>query len=160
VADHVAQRGADTTSPFLTLQYLHALARVSRPEAETLLQAIAERAETPTHDQVAWAEVALPAAQGIVSLSRGDPARAERALGRALPRLREIGGSHAQRDFFEQLHLDALLKAGNLSAAQQVLELRRGFDPDGGPLNRQLARVYTALGLPDQAQAARARIGG
>lgn len=159
VADHVAQRGADTTSPFLTLQYLHALARVARPEAETLMRAIVARAESPAHDQIAWAEVALPAARGIVALATGDAARAERDLGRALPRLHEIGGSHAQRDFFDQLHLDAILKSGALSAAQQVLERRRCFDPEGVPLNRQLAQIYDALGLPDQARAARARIG-
>lgn len=160
VAAHVAARGPDTTSPFLTLQYLHALARVARPEAEALMQAITNRAGTPTHDQMAWAEVALPAARGIVALARGDAATAHRDLGRALPRMSEIGGSHAQRDFFEQLHLEALLKAGALSAAQQVLELRRTFDPDGIPLNRQLAAVYEAAGLPGPAATARARIGG
>ena len=36
VADHVAARGADTVSPFLTLQYLYALARTGH--AWTLLE--------------------------------------------------------------------------------------------------------------------------
>lgn len=157
VASRIAARGADTVSPFLTLQYLFALARAGLPQAEALMTAIRARAETPAHDQGAWAEVALPAATGIMARARGNHAVAVRDLGRALPRMREIGGSHAQRDFFEQIHLDALLKGGDLSAAQQVLELRRGFDPDGIPLNRTLAMVYDAVGLPQQARVARAR---
>ena len=158
VADHVAKRGADTTSPFLALQYLFALERAQRPEAATLLEAIETRAATPAHDRLAWEEVALPVARGIAAHARGEAALAARLLGRALPRLQEIGGSHAQRDFFEQIHLDALIQAGALSAAQQVLELRRGYDPTGIPLNRQLAQVYDGLGLPGEAARARARI--
>ena len=158
VAEHVARRGADTTAPFLTLQYLYALERARRPEAARLMQAIAARAEAPSHDRTAWAEVALLAAQGIAAHARGDSALAARLLGRALPRMREIGGSHAQRDFFEQIHLDALIRAGDWSAAQQVLELRRVHDPDGIPLNRQLAQVYDAAGLPAEAARARARL--
>jgi len=67
VADHIAARGPDTVLPFLTLQYLYALARVGRAEAATLMQAVEQRAATQTHDQTAWAEVALPAAQGSPS---------------------------------------------------------------------------------------------
>lgn len=156
VATRIAARGADTVSPFLTLQYLYALARAGLPQAGALLAAIRTRAATATHDQLAWAEVALPAATGIIAHAAGDAAGAARDLGRALPRLREIGGSHAQRDFFDQIHLDALIRAGEASAAQQVLEIRRGFDPDAIPLNRMLAQVYETLGLPAQARQARA----
>ncbi len=159
VAGRIAARGADTVSPFLTLQYLYALARAGLPQAEALMQAIRARAAAPAHDQNAWAEVALPAATAIMAHAGGDFARAARDLSHALPRMREIGGSHAQRDFFDQIHLDALIKAGDLSAAQQVLELRRAFDPDGVPLNRLLGQVYEAVGLLEQAQTARRRLG-
>lgn len=153
LADHIARRGADTVSPFLSLQYLYALARADRPEAAPLMQAIEARAATPAHDQDAWADVALPAAQGILAHAAGNHAAAIRALGRALPRMAEIGGSHAQRDLFEQIHLDALIKAGRASAAQQVLQMRRTYDPGSIPLNRMLAQVYRDVGLPDQAKA-------
>lgn len=159
VANRIAARGADTVSPFLTLQYLFALARAGLPQAQGMMQAIRTRAETPTDDRAAWSEVALPAATGIIAHATGDFARAARELGRALPRMQEIGGSHAQRDFFDQIHLDALIRSGDTSTAQQVLELRRGFDPDGIPLNRMLAGVYDALGLPAQAAVARTRAG-
>jgi hypothetical protein len=157
VADHVARRGADTVNPFLTLQYLLALARTGRPEADALMASIRDRAATPAHDRSAWAEVALPAAEGILAHQRGDHALAVAKLAQSLPRMAEIGGSHAQRDLFEQLHLDALIRSGRASAAQQVLEMRRLYDPDGVPLNRALARVYEEAGLPSLAAAAQAR---
>ena len=158
VADHVAARGCDTVSPFLTLQYLYALGRTERAEAVDLMAAIEEKAaDEKAHDQAAWAEVALPAAKGIMAYTRGDWPAAIRHLGHALPRMAECGGSHAQRDLFEQIHLDALVRDGRASAAQQVLEMRRTYDPDGVPLNLLLGEVYETSGLPDLAAQARAR---
>jgi tetratricopeptide (TPR) repeat protein len=158
VADHVAARGADTVNPFLTLQYLYALCRTGRPEADALMQAVQDRAaDSGPFDHVAWRDVALPAAEAIVAHARGDWDRAITLMARALPRMSECGGSHAQRDLFEQIHLDALVRAGRASAAQQVLEMRRTYDPDGVPLNLMLGDVYDMTGLPVLAQEARAR---
>lgn len=157
VADHIAARGADTVNPFLTLQYLYALARMQRPETDTLMSAIRDRARRPGHDRAAWAEVALPAAEGILAHRRGDHGTAISRLAQALPRMAEIGGSHAQRDLFEQIQLDALIRAGRVSAAQQMLEMRRMYDHDGVPVNSALARIYDAAGLPDLAAEAAAR---
>ena len=89
--------------------------------------------------------------------AKGDWATAIRELGMALPRMAECGGSHAQRDLFEQIHLDALVRDGRASAAQQVLEMRRTYDPEGVPLNLMLGAVYEKSGLPDLAAQARAR---
>jgi tetratricopeptide (TPR) repeat protein len=158
VADHVAARGRDTINPFLTLQYLYALCRTGRSEASHLMAAIRARSDdTAAHDHLAWAEVALPAAEGIVAYCERDWSDAIRLLGRALPRMAECGGSHAQRDLFEQIHLDALVRDGRASAAQQVLEMRRTYDPDGVPLNLMLGDVYERSGLPQLAAQARAR---
>lgn len=158
VADHIAKRGVDLVSPFLTLQYLYALGRNDRPEAKPLMEAIQLRAtEADRFDHAAWKDVALPAATGILAHTKGDWPVAVSELARALPRMSECGGSHAQRDLFEQIHLDALLQDGRASAAQQVLEMRRTFDPDGVPLNRMLGAAYDQTGLPDLAAEARAR---
>ncbi|MCX7566559.1 tetratricopeptide repeat protein [Sulfitobacter sp. F26169L] len=158
VADHIAARGADTVNPFLTLQYLYALTRTHRPEAAELMQAIRDRAsDTSQHDHIAWRDVALPAATGIAAYADGVWDTAISQLARALPRMSECGGSHAQRDLFEQIHLDALVQDGRASAAQQVLEMRRTYDPVGVPLNLLLGKVYAKSGLPLLAQEARAR---
>lgn len=158
VADHVEARGPDTVNPFLSLQYLYALARVGRAGANALMQAIeAAAADDARHDREIWAEVALPAAEGLVAHAAGDFATCIARLGQALPRMAEAGGSHAQRDLFEQIHLDALIRGGRDSAAQQVLEMRRGFDPDGVADNLKLAAIYDAAGLGALADAARKR---
>ncbi len=159
LADHLEARAQDTTLPFLTLHYLYGLARANRPAADSLMNAIAARArQAPGFERTAWAEVAHPAAIGLLAHARGDHETAAVELGRALPRMMDVGGSHAQRDLFHLIHLDALIGSGRLIAAQQILEQRRSFDPDGVPLNRDLARVYESLGLPLEAAQARGRI--
>ena len=159
VGGYLAARAGDVTNPFLSLQYLYGLARAGRPEAAELLQAIRDAAGTgdPSRGAV-WHEVALPVAEGMLAHAGGDPERALGLLEPPLGRLAEIGGSHAQRDLFEQILLDCLLRTGRLSRAQQLLEVRRGFDPDGVALNRILADVYDGLGLPTLAEEARARV--
>jgi hypothetical protein len=158
VADRVAARGQDVELPFLALQYLFGLARAGRPEAAALLDAIRRRGdEAPPCSRGAWVEVATPAAEGIAAYLGGDYDAAVRQLGTALPRMSEIGGSHAQRDLFEQIRLAALLAGERWAVAREALEARRAFDPDGVPLNRTLARVYAALSLPVLAAEANAR---
>ncbi|MES1199989.1 MAG: tetratricopeptide repeat protein [Pseudomonadota bacterium] len=154
VADHLATRAADTVLPFLTLQYLYGLARAERPEADTLLNAVRSHAE---HADAVWRAIALPAAEALVAHARGQYAETVDKLGAALPRLAAIGGSHAQRDLFEQIWLDALIRNGQLGAAQQVLELRRRYDRDSVPLNRALAETYAKLGLKPESEIAAQR---
>lgn len=158
VADHIALRGADTTLPFLTMQYIYALGRTDNAMADTLMQAVRDKAASDCFDQSIWQDVALPACTGLLAHTRQDWETCISQLGLAMPRLAETGGSHAQRDLFEQIHLDALMQGGRIAQAQQVLEMRRTYDPDGIPLNRMLAQVYDQSGLPDLAEIARARI--
>jgi ABC-type transport system substrate-binding protein/ABC-type dipeptide/oligopeptide/nickel transport system permease component len=110
LAPWLAARGADTVQPFLSLHYLYGLARAGENEAaQSLLAAIRARAETaPAFVRPTWAEVAEPAAEGLVAHAEGNYAKAAEGLGRALPKLEKIGGSHAQRDLFERIHRDAL----------------------------------------------------
>ncbi len=158
LGEYLRVRHADTVEPFLTLQYLYGLARAGLAETDQLLAAVARRAlQAPTLRRAAWADVALPAARGVVAHARGDYPTACRELGPTLLRMLEIGGSHAQRDLFQQLYLDSLLRSGAHVPAQQLLEERRRLEPDGVALNRTLASVYGELGLPAQAAAAAAR---
>lgn len=158
LADWLKVRHADTVNAFLTLQYLYGLARAGRAEAKQLMRAIKDKAATAAaFEKTAWSEVALPAARGILAHLEGRHGEAVRDLATALPRMAEAGGSHAQRDLFEQILLDAHLKAGNSVQAQQMLEMRRIYDPCGMPLNRTLANVYRRLGLEDEAAEAEQR---
>jgi hypothetical protein len=157
LAEHLKSRARDTVLPFLTLQYLYGLARAGRPEADALLACVRDKARAPAPQDEVWREVVLPACEGLYAHARGDHESAWRHLSIAMPRMLETGGSHAQRDLFEQIALDAIVKSGRLTLAQQLLEVRRTFDPDGVPLNSALGDVYTGLGLTGLAQQARVR---
>jgi len=158
LADHLARRGNDTVQPFLTLQYLYGLARAGRPQAEVLLRSVRRHARrAPLFSRQVWQQVALPGCEGLYAHARGEFERAWDRLAPVVPRMREAGGSHAQRDLFEQILLDAAFRSGRLCAAQQMLELRRHADPDGVPLNTALATVYFKLGLDALAEQAKSR---
>ena len=158
LGDHLAARARDTVLPFLTLQYLYGLARSGRTEALALLEAVRGAAKTaPAYAREVWRDVALPAGEGLCAYAQRDYEAAWRQLSRAMPRMMEAGGSHAQRDLFEQILLDAAIKSGRKVTAQQMLELRHRSDPHGVPLNTALAQVYADLGLPVLAEQARVR---
>ena len=163
LADHLVARTADQVLPFLDLQYLYGLARAGRPEADTLLGNLIRHApQAPASSRAAWQQVAVPAAHGLLAhgrlrarLADGAPvtdsalwAAAASALGQALPALVRIGGSHAQRALFEQIHLDALQRAGHWAAVQNLLQPQANALPHSRRLRRQLQQVNGALGLP------------
>ncbi len=158
LAVHLAARAQDTLLPFLTLQYLYGLARAARPEAQVLLESVRRRAATaPEFSREVWRDVALPGCEGLYAYARGHHDAAWHHLAGCVPRMAEAGGSHAQRDLFEQVLLDSAAKSGRFVSAQQMLELRRAADPVGVPVNTALAGVYTRLGLPELAGQAAAR---
>jgi len=97
---------------------------------------------------VAWQRVAVPAAHGLLAHARGRWADAADHLALALPGLASIGGSHAQRDLFEQVFIDALQRAGRLAAVQNLLQPRANAMPQSQRVRRRLHEVYAALELP------------
>ena len=103
LAGYLTVRTQDQVSPFLDLHYLYGLARADLPQAAQLLQHMEQHAQAVAGTYPAWLQVALPAARGIVAHLRHDRTRATQQLSLALPRLFEIGGSHAQRDWFAQI---------------------------------------------------------
>jgi hypothetical protein len=109
LASYLAARTQDQVSPFLDLHYLYGLARAEQggmgPSASAvLLSHIEAHALTCASSYPAWLQVALPAARGIVAHLQHDRGRAAQQLGLALPHLADIGGSHAQRDWFAQIY--------------------------------------------------------
>ena len=148
LAPRLAPRVHDHVQPFLDLHYLYGLARAGRPEADAMLASIEAFAPTaPVASREAWTRVAVPAARGLVAHARGDAEGAVRGLGDAMPALAAIGGSHAQRDLFAQLHVDALMAAGRWSAAQQALQPLANSQPASRRLAARLRRCYRALGV-------------
>nr|WP_314560145.1 tetratricopeptide repeat protein [uncultured Pseudomonas sp.] len=155
LAPYLQGRVCDTVQPFLSVQYLYGLAKAGKPEADRLLTALRQYS---VDARPVWGEVTLPLAKGLLAHARGDWQQSLAQLAIALPRLNEIGGSHAQRDLFALMELDARVMAGDWLGAQQTLELRRRYDGWDVPTNRSLVQVYEALGLPALAAKAQTRL--
>ena len=115
-AAHLAARAHDTVLPFLTLQYLYGLARAQAPGGgRRCWTAVRRRADSaPPFTREVWREVALPGCEGLYAYARGDYGAAWRHLASSVPRMAEAGGSHAQRDLFEQILLDTAVKSGRV----------------------------------------------
>lgn len=122
IAPYLAVRIHEHALPFQDLHYVYALARAGKFELvnEMLfsMQAYTRKAS------LQWQEVALPAAIGMAAHARGDWQKAIAQFSPILSRLHEIGGSHAQRDLFEQVYLDAWLRVEQNHQALKMLEKR------------------------------------
>ncbi len=142
-------RGDDVVQPFLSLQYLYGLAKSGSPQADKLLALIEKQADHPVvpNDKRLWREVGIPVAQGIVAHAQGFHDRAAALLSSVRSEIWRIGGSHAQRDLFEQILLDARLKAEHWEPARKMLEQRRQWEPESPLLHRRLNEVYRQLDL-------------
>ena len=159
LAEHLKNRTADFVQPFLTMQYIYGLARGGAPETAAMMTNLKEFVATsPSFVHDAWLNVAEPACEALVAHAAGDHETVVRKMGIAIARIVEIGGSHAQRDLFEQVLLDSMIRTGRYSTAQQMLEMRRGYEPCSVPNNDKLVEVYQNLGLPREAAQAQARV--
>jgi tetratricopeptide (TPR) repeat protein len=156
VASYLEDRLHDHFVPFLDLQYLYALARAGKTSAVTeMLASLEDRAEQARpFEREAWADCAVPAAHGLAAHARGDHAEAARLLGQAMPHLRPIGGSIAQRALFGAIHLDALIKSGWNDAALKILQADERERPTVPSTKRALADLYRKLGRAEQAMTA------
>lgn len=84
------------------------------------------------------------AAYGLIAFHEGDHDEAARLLGAARVGLVAIGGSHAQRDLFEQAYVESLIRSGARERAAHVL--RERLARRGGHnhfASRRLARLDT-----------------
>ena len=152
VAEYLLPRLNDQVLPFLDMQYLYGLARAGRSQAQTLMrniEAFATARPSPGHcdSRRVWKEVCLPASRGLLAHAQGDHETAVRELGSVLPRLAEIGGSHAQRGLFEQIHLDSLIRSGRWVGAQHLVQQGVNGQVESSRLKRQAQQIYSALRL-------------
>jgi len=152
LGEYLKARIDDHVQPFVSAQYLYGLARAGQPEADAMMACIlAHAAAAPAFIRPVWTEVAVPLCEALLAHARGNVETTVRRLGPILSRLPEIGGSHAQRDLFDQVWLDALIRTGRLGAAQRILEQRRAASPKAKPAYGKLALIYDRLDLPSEA---------
>ncbi len=143
VATYLAPRTDEHVDPFLDLHYLYGLAKAGRDaEAAKLMTGIVvHAAKVKPVQQVMWQQVAAPAARALIAHVLGQFDQAADLLGQVLPNMHRIGGSHAQRDLFEQIHLDALIRAGRIEPARAIVDRRLALRPNIAHTRRLAERL-------------------
>ncbi|MEM5581404.1 tetratricopeptide repeat protein [Roseibium sp. AS2] len=119
------KRAEDGCNVFADLHYLLALLNGGRRMgAERLLAGLRQRARSETDIGHVTAEAGLPAGLGLEQYRKGNYASAFTLLASARDNLHLVGGSHAQRDVFERITIDAALRAGLPVDADRLIKSR------------------------------------
>jgi hypothetical protein len=109
---------------------LHAvLADASAGNTVAAKQRIAEMRERLASGRLPHGEVMPALSEGIVAFAGGDYAAAADLIGRMIPEVVRVGGSHAQRELFEDTYLVACMCAGRTGAAKELLTDRLAHRP-------------------------------
>lgn len=119
------KRAEDGCNVFADLHYLLALLNGGRRMGvERLLSGFQQRARAETDIGRITTEAGLPTGLGLEQYRKGNYASAFSLLTSARGSLHTIGGSHAQRDVFERITIDAALRAGLPDDAERLIRSR------------------------------------
>lgn len=126
LAETSANRTDDGQLIFADLHYLLALIGGRRADATATLVAriTADGARAGTEAEMRMATPGTAAAQGLEAFGEGDYTTAFRGLSKARRHMQLAGGSHAQRDVFERLSIDAGIRSGAMKDALGMLDER------------------------------------
>ena len=114
----------------LAFSDLHAaLAEAATGDDDDLQSRIAGLRSLARNGHLPPGEVAPALCAGMAALSRGDDAEAAEILEPALADLPRIGGSHAQREVFEDSLILAYMRSGQSAKAARLLRARLGRRP-------------------------------
>ncbi len=121
VADLAAERIGNHASPFTSAHCALALAAAGREDdaRELIRQAREFVASGDAALGARYAIAVIPAGEAAIAFRRGEFARAVELLLPARRNLWQMGGSHAQRDLFFQLLMDAAVREGR----EDIVEL-------------------------------------
>ena len=140
VARKIAARTHEHIWPFHDMHYAHALASSGdMARVGSFLGSLQDKADRTGG---VWTTVAAPLARAIVDAAQGRTQNAATQMGRLLPQLHLIGGSHAQRDLFVQAWIDAGFRAGDGAHLRPWLEERARARPGVRIHARDLARLH------------------
>jgi hypothetical protein len=122
LADLAETRLTDSCLVFADLHYLLALTGANRADpARRLVGQMAGMGMAPTEQGRVAAHPGLAAAEGLAAFAEGRHARAFSKLQAARASMVAIGGSHAQRDVFDRITVDAGIRSGRFDAVTAIL---------------------------------------
>lgn len=152
LAETSASRTDDGQLIFADLHYLLALVGGRREDAAATLVAriAADGARSANEMEMRMSSPGVAAAQGLEAFGEGNYGAAFRGLSSARPHIQLAGGSHAQRDVFERLTIDAGIRAGAMQEALGILNerttRRAGRDDSFAKARREM--IATACAAP------------
>ena len=158
LAEKSEKRIEDQMLVFIDAHWAMALAADGRsPALDRLRETMAAAANADTSQAPVYRQVGLALCDGLVAHCAGD---ARTAVERLLPIRYDvvaIGGSHAQRDVFQQTLIGAAMGDGRDRLARALLAERVAARPNSFPTWRRYAECLDRLGDGAAADAARAR---
>jgi hypothetical protein len=159
LADKAEARTGDHLLAFADLHFAVALGAAGRRAEldemiESMLAAVRGGGARTTQEQV-LASVAATFAQGIRAFYLEDYDLALGLMRPLLGRLRAIGGSHAQRDLFQQMVIAAAMNCERFALARALLHERTALKPASAHAWNLLARALDGEGKARDADAAR-----
>lgn len=124
LADLAEKRTDDGCLTFADMHYMLALIG-QRPEAaDRLIARVAADAGPADETSAVMMTPGMATSEGLAAFGDADYDRAFSHLQRAQPDFQTMGGSHAQRDIFERLTIEAGLRAGRSAEAKVLLRSR------------------------------------
>ncbi|MDX2274834.1 MAG: tetratricopeptide repeat protein [Hyphomonadaceae bacterium] len=118
-------------------------------EADCIVAALRERAESDDENGLMTRQVALPLAQALMAFDAERYGEAADALHHVRGRAQRFGGSHAQRDIISLTLFEAAMRAGRREQAQALAAERIAFKPESA-----WARTLYRRAKAEQRQAA------
>ena len=125
LANLAETRLSDGCLAFADLHYMLALVGDHRPDAAaTMIARVAQDAQGSGTVAEVMADPGLAASKGLAAFGEAQYATAFANLKAAQPHYQAMGGSHAQRDIFARITIEAGIRAGKLDDAARLLDQR------------------------------------
>jgi hypothetical protein len=125
LADFAQNRTDDGCVVFADLHYMLALSGADRGAAkDAMTQRFLREARDEGEMAMRVADPGLAAIAGLNAFSEGRYGDAFANLAAARPTMQTIGGSHAQRDVFDRMTIDAGIRAGQIDQTEAILSDR------------------------------------
>lgn len=157
LADLAETRSDDGCLAFADLHYMLALSGDKRHDAAARLVArVAKTGAQAGEFAGVMHNPGLAAAEGLAAFGEARFDEAFKQLAAAQPHFQKMGGSHAQRDVFERVTIDAALRAGYLADAERLLmertALRKGAADHFAESRMETINTYQMLNASTAAQ--------
>lgn len=159
MADAMEAHVDDHVLAFTDTHTMMALAADKRFDAaEKLLASLRKFAKTPDNFAAATMDSAtIPVCQALLDFAKGNHDAVVDGLLPLRYDLTCVGGSHAQRDIFAQVLIEAAIKAKRLTLARSLLAERVAEKPNSRGTWLKYAETLDGLGDAERAAAARER---